>query len=696
MCDRRVFLETERELVPTIHLHIDDAVGAATYPVRLMLDDGRPDWHVAPLATGTMRCDLAFEPPLVHPDGSGAPVTVAEAARWFASTADPTPEDAEWLGSALFRLLDESGIGAEWSVLRVRAWAERLSGALWRTVFSIHPTALRVLPWELVHHKHRFFHTEAHGPWYRAAESPAPALAPIARPMRLLVVVGCRADDHRVKWRQEVEAICAVTCLKRTLFDVEILERPSAIELAQQLREFEPHILHFVGHGTAAAHGEKAALEIWDDAMQQGWSWTSTEMFQRLQLAPPRLAFINACRSADFAGQEGGWRIADALLDAGVAAVIGMQGDIDGEAASHFASRLYGQIAEGVLVDRAMASARLETAQLPAVKGRRDWVLPTLTVGCAPEVLLQLESEPYDAVAPLVAASDLLSPLRTFVGRRRDRREVRGHSAAKHADLLVLSGGPSIGKSDFLKSCLEQFALRGCRVVYVDLATNTKHDAISFLRAIRGPAAPTKVDLLRPDLSASFAEFNEELNALLEGNPVPGELLRTPESGKDAGVAYDPNRAHPETLARAFSSFNRALTRAAGDQPLFIVIDHLVDEKGGMLPDEFTRNVRPYFVDAVKQHELPNVHLVLALRDEQVTQLKLEELLAGDWGRKLNEFPKREWRWLANEYLQANKLNPSEAAKWIDTIESDIADSFTPEHFHALAQLVRLRKGSGR
>ncbi len=701
----RVILAANRELVPTVFLHIDDAEGAAPYPVRLLFDDEQPNGDAAPLATGTLTRDLALSAPPPHPDGRSEPYTVVDAVTWFLSQADPTLEDAEFVGGLLFRLLDESGISAEWRVLRERAWAERLGGAVWRTVLAVHPQALRALPWELVHHKNRFFHTESLGPWYRASEAPSRPLTPIARPVRLLVIVGCREDDDKVKWRQEVEAIYEVTCLKRTLFDVEILERPSAAKLVEVLTEFEPHILHFVGHGTPATRGEKAALKMWDDKKGEGnkgaddkgegWSWTSTEINQRLQMAPPRLAVINACRSTAFAGEEGGWRIADALLEAGVAAVIGMQGDIEGEAASHFASHLYSQLAAGALIDRAMASARLETFQLPSVKGRRDWVLPTLTLSCAPESLLELEAGMYDAVAPLVATSDVLRQLRAFVGRRRERRQIRGHSAAKHAELLLLSGGKAIGKSDFLKTCLEEFALRGSRVVYVDLATNTKHDAIAMLRAIRGPNAPTKIDLLRPDLSAAFADFNEELNALLDGKPVPSELQRTPESGTDAGVAYDPNRAHPETLTRAFASFNRALTTSAGAQPLFIVIDHLVDEKGGMLPDEFTRYVRPLFLDAVMRHELPDVHLVLAVRDDQAIQLGLVDLLAGDCGRTLKPFPRRQWRWLANEYLQAKKLDRAAARASIAHLEATLKTDFEPRLLSLLAELMTL-EGVGR
>lgn len=681
--------------MPTLHVHIDDAPAGEPYPLRLLLDDGRPGWDDAALALGSIPHDLAIPNPPPHPDGTGEILTVESGVEWFLSLTDPPPNGAEVVGTMLFQLLDQPGVSAPWRTVRDEAWAKRLTGEPLRTVLHIHAPALRALPWELVHHKHRFFHTEALGPWYRAAPASVPAGAPIGRPLRILVIVGCKEDDHRVRWREEVQAICDVTCLRRTLFDVELLERPSTQQLAQLLTDFAPHVVHFVGHGTAEMGSEKAALEMWDEAAKAGWGWTSTEIFQRLQAAPPRLAFINACRSADFAGEVGSWRIADSLVEAGVAAVIGMQGDIGGEAASFFAARIYSQLADGVAIDRAVATARMDTSQAAFVKGGRDWVLPTLTLAGPPDEVLAMEPAPPEPLARLAEASGSLQRLGKFVGRRRERRQVRD-AAASRGNLLVLAGGEAVGKSDFIKTCLEFFALRGARVVYVDLATGQRHDAIKLLRAIRGLKSSTTRDLLRPELYPHFAGFNEELNALLAGKPAPTQLQGTPESATDADAPYFPDRAHPETHTRAFESFNRALVRSAGDEPLIVVVDHLGGPNGGMTPDEFTRYVRPLFVDAVLRGELPGVHLVLTLRDEHVKEFGLGDLLAGQCGHTLKPFPGREWRWLASEYLLARKIDRTRAEQPMAMLEAEFADDgFTPEDLEALADFVARFKGRG-
>ena len=94
-------------------------------------------------------------------------------------------------------------------------------------------------------------------------------------------------------------------------------------------------------------------------------------------------------------------------------------------------------------------------------------------------------------------------------------------------------------------------------MVYVNLATGGWHDAIGLLRQIRGPKTLDSQDLLRPLLYPAFTDFNEELNALLDGRPVPGTLLHTPESGIDNEKAYRADTAHPDTIDRAFESFAR-------------------------------------------------------------------------------------------------------------------------------------------
>lgn len=670
----------------TLHIQVDDAPAGEPYPLTLRLDAGEPGWEAAPIAQGKIPRDLAVANAMPHPDDAATPLTVESALAWYQAQTEPSATGFEAVGDLLFKLLDQPTVSAAWKAQRDAAWGKRLTGESMRTVLTIAPPELRDLPWELINHKHRYFFTEAHGPWYRAGEAAVDPGAKLARPMRLLIIVGCQADDDRIRWREEVQAILDVACPRRSLFDVEVLERPTIERLATELATFKPDILHFVGHGIAGDADTKAGLELWSGDVSR--LWTAREMFQLLSPQPPRLVFVNACRTAEFAGASGSWRVANALLDAGVPAVIGMQGDVLGDAAALLSRRIYEQLADGIMIDAAIAQARLETMQSNAGQDRKDWSLLTFTLACAPASVLALEDAPPKELWDLVTSSDSVLNLSGFVGRRRDRREVRQVASTK-SNLIVLAGDKEVGKSDFIQTCLEQFALRGARVVYVNLATGGWHDAIGLLRQIRGPKSLEKADILRPLLYPAFADFNEELNALLEGRPAPAKPLRTPESGIDNEKVYRADTAHPDTIDRAFESFARALIASANGEPLYIVLDHVGGPGGGVPPDEFKKYVRPKLVDPAFRKELGPVRLVLSFRQDQLADFDLAKLAEGDAGRTLRPFERTDWRWLANEYLLARKLDRTRGARWIAEMDDGMADeAFGPDALKALGDMV--------
>jgi hypothetical protein len=210
-----------------------------------------------------------------------------------------------------------------------------------------------------------------------------------------------------------------------------------------------------------------------------------------------------------------------------------------------------------------------------------------------------------------------------------------------------------------------------------------------LLRQIRGPASMPKEDILRPLLYPAFADFNEELNALLEGRPAPARPLRTPASGIDAERPYRADAAHPDTMDRAFESFTRALMTSAQGEPLYIVLDHLGGPGGGVPPDEFKKYIRPKLVDPAVRKDLGPVRLVLTLREDQLGDYDLAKLAEGDAGRRLLPFARSDWRWLANEYLLARKLDRTRGERWIAEMDEDMADeAFGPDALKALGDLV--------
>ena len=98
-----------------------------------------------------------------------------------------------------------------------------------------------------------------------------------------------------------------------------------------------PHVIHVMAHGDLDGGGN-ACLLIEDKAAGGAWQWTAPDIPEDLPATLPRLVVLNACRSTKIDGQDAAWGVADAFLAMGVAAVIGMQGDIWGPPQPHSAA----------------------------------------------------------------------------------------------------------------------------------------------------------------------------------------------------------------------------------------------------------------------------------------------------------------------------------------------------------------------
>jgi WD40 repeat protein len=148
-----------------------------------------------------------------------------------------------------------------------------------------------------------------------------------------------------------------------------------------------------------------------------------------------RLIVLNACESA-FSSAEGIFTsTAEKLVREGVPAVVAMQYEITDTAALVFASSFYGQIAQGVPVDRAMTRAR------EAVKMTNDsleWATPVL-------FLSSEETQIFEVPKPDTATPPIPDPPSKRGSDLRRLRVMRsagpgGHMAAGPGDFLAVAG----------------------------------------------------------------------------------------------------------------------------------------------------------------------------------------------------------------------------------------------------------------
>jgi CHAT domain-containing protein/TIR domain-containing protein len=143
-------------------------------------------------------------------------------------------------------------------------------------------------------------------------------------------------------------------------FDLKTAWAVRATELASKLREFQPHIVHFSGHG------EPEGIVLLDDddrplavpikALSRHFALLRDTENERLRV-DVRLALLNACWTAEQARD----------LAASVSATIGMRQPIEDETAISFAAAFYRHLAEGETIRRAFEFAKnsLDLVRLP-------------------------------------------------------------------------------------------------------------------------------------------------------------------------------------------------------------------------------------------------------------------------------------------------------------------------------------------
>jgi hypothetical protein len=151
---------------------------------------------------------------------------------------------------------------------------------------------------------------------------------------------------------------------------------PTAANLLEQVRR-GVDVLYLVCHGYVV-RGEPVLLLVDEDG--HAAPLLASELISQLRDLPrlPRLVFLASCQSAgagaDRRSEDAGVLAAlgPRLAEAGVPAVVAMQGNITMATSALFTRAFFGSLEEDGLVDRAMAVARA------AVRERPDWWVPAL------------------------------------------------------------------------------------------------------------------------------------------------------------------------------------------------------------------------------------------------------------------------------------------------------------------------------
>jgi hypothetical protein len=270
------------------------------------------------------------------------------------------PKDAEDLGSQLRQFLFPPKVLALYNLSLAKVEAENRKGLRIRVRIDRNAPELSKIPWEYCFDDKSFLALNEQTPFVRyieTTERPEPITTP--EKVRILVVMAGPKDWPELKSDVEENWINeSLNSLKQAgRVEVKVLPNATRGDLRRQFRRYDPHILHFIGHGKLLDGGEGAL--VLEDGSGNASTVSAKDMHLLLQSSDVKLVILSACQTADHGTGEAIMGVAPRLIWSGVPAAIAMQFRIPDKTAIGFTRDLYEFLADGDPLDTAVTEARL-------------------------------------------------------------------------------------------------------------------------------------------------------------------------------------------------------------------------------------------------------------------------------------------------------------------------------------------------
>jgi hypothetical protein len=298
---------------------------------------------------------------------------------------DAGPETVIEFGKYLFDTLLGN---AAWNDVKARAGGESIELAL---LWSSRDWELARLPWEAMHDGTRFLATGGGGrpvAMSRLVAEGTSALPSLKIKLRVLFVVGARLNDAQVAASMEYLSLLRMLRPTEVCLPHHIVLEADLASLERAVEEFEPSIVHFIGHGT------------WDGLeFRADWDRTQdvtvpVEKFRRaLGTNPPAIVVLNACDTATGNPPPHAWLrpgipgdttpLAARLVKAGIPIVIGMAGRVSEQACRLFTECFYrclvGELwVAGEQITDVSRAAAVGRSTAREKESRAEWTYPTV------------------------------------------------------------------------------------------------------------------------------------------------------------------------------------------------------------------------------------------------------------------------------------------------------------------------------
>jgi hypothetical protein len=528
-----------------------------------------------------------------------------------------------------------------------------------RTVLHLTSPLLVSVPWELCHENGDYLvvlpdppHALIRSGWEASGIGTLPA-APLPKPptteaLRVLLTICHSKDDDALMGPDEALYVDAALFNQLPwMVDLHIMIRPSLEELQTHCREWEPHILHFVGHG-GVSNGQPYLL-CYEKEQSTGIQLSPNSLISVFERTVPRLVILNACRSgqvqdplvpnARVNAAYATHSFSERLIRKGVLAIIAMQADITGKDAVALMGQFYSKLAQGSPVDRALTMARHSryTKSGFGTQSNWSWALPALYVAkkVRTEDVLLLNNNDEDKNEPLVLPPisvldkydnlPLSMSVKIHIGREEDELQLAKQVLAPGSSpITVIHGIEDVGKSTVLYWLAECCARRGLHFIYADFG-RIALDYWDVLRLIRDGRLETKLagiqlnNHLQPNVI--FNTFNYTLNCkcvpdyALHHSQKPDladEISDEAPAGNLTQILEQLGMSHAEedAVATITNAFIDGLKRAADPNGLVIFLDHIE-----RMAPVIMKTMQKYLIAKIPKIAGNPIRLVLAVQD---------------------------------------------------------------------------------
>ena len=235
------------------------------------------------------------------------------------------------------------------------------------------------------------------------------------------------------------------------------LQPPSALPaIGEALRRFQPHVLHYTGHGSYDVEKKRSFLALEDDSGQTRNAGIK-ELRPHLKDAEDlRLVLLSGCQTAQASDVDAFSGVATGLLQEDIPAVLAMQYSILDQSGIELAEAFYAALARGETPAQAAQHARVALWQFDEGPGY-DWGVPALYLRSQGMRLIDptQTSEVWRDFRSLGDVGGLPLPP-YFVGRKPELRKLRRALRDRPVTAVFVRGIGGMGKSSLAAKLMQR------------------------------------------------------------------------------------------------------------------------------------------------------------------------------------------------------------------------------------------------